>query len=50
MSDAQFKQLNQLVSDLRKQADLELQDYKTVDVGRVKQNIVNKLRRILGTK
>ena len=50
MSDKKLEQLTQLAADLRREATLEIQDYKTVDLGRAKQNIANRLRRILGTK
>jgi len=50
MSDKKFEQLTQLAANLRKEAVLEIQDYKTVDLGRVKLEIANRLRRILGTK
>ena len=50
MSDKKLEQLVKLVSDLRTESTLEIQDYKTVDLGRAKREIANRLRRILGTK
>ena len=50
MTDKKLEQLAQLVADLRKEAALEIQDYKTQDLGRAKQEIVNRLRKILGAK
>ena len=50
MSDKKLTQLTELVASLRKEAALEIQDYKTVDLGRAKQSVANRLRKILGTK
>jgi hypothetical protein len=50
MSDKKLEQLVQLAADLRKEAAMEIQDYKTVDLGRAKREVANRLRKILGTK
>jgi hypothetical protein len=43
-------QLEKLIGNLRKEAALEIQDYKTVDLGRAKREIANRLQKILKTK
>jgi hypothetical protein len=50
MSDKKFEQFAQLVKQLRKEADLESQDYKTEDLARAKRSIASKLQKILGVK
>jgi hypothetical protein len=50
MSDKQFEQFHQLIKQLGKEADLEIQDYKTEDLARAKRSIARKLKKILGTK
>ena len=50
MSDKKLEQFLRLVKELRKEADLEIQDYKTEDLARAKRSIAQKITKILGTK